>query len=64
MQPISLQFYRLRDWSKNDLPWCHQGGRPDGLLRWRACAADMLQAACDSYDWLTREGLARGRRQA
>jgi sugar phosphate isomerase/epimerase len=36
------------------------------VLRWLvveldACATDMLQAVRDSYDWLTREGLARGR---
>ncbi len=38
-----------------------------GVLKWLvveldACATDMLQAVRDSYDWLTREGLARGRR--
>jgi sugar phosphate isomerase/epimerase len=38
-----------------------------GVLRWLvveldSCATDMLQAVRDSYDWLTREGLARGRR--
>jgi sugar phosphate isomerase/epimerase len=37
------------------------------VLRWLvveldACETDMLQAVRDSYDWLTREGLARGRR--
>ena len=39
---------------------------PD-VLRWLvveldSCATDMLQAVRESYDWLTREGLARGRR--
>jgi sugar phosphate isomerase/epimerase len=38
-----------------------------GVLRWLVveldeCATDMLQAVRDSYDWLTHEGLARGRR--
>jgi sugar phosphate isomerase/epimerase len=37
------------------------------VLRWLvveldACATDMLQAVRDSYDWLTKEGLAKGRR--
>ncbi len=37
------------------------------VLRWVVveldqCATDMLQAVRESYDWLTREGLARGRR--
>ncbi len=37
------------------------------ILRWLvveldSCATDMLQAVRESYEWLTREGLARGRR--